>query len=1341
MQFMFYRYLTLLIAITFPCFNALAVPTKPAATGSTSEAVPLMLMDRASTAPAPITNGWFTAGPKGARLQIDALLTEHTRLILPLRFPMPGGAVLFTGCSNENMSVASTADEVSRIAWSYDDPRSIVRIRHSITVGGVSKPHFGWTDDVLAWTAHYERIKAEQPLSSRTHRLVIERRHGRCRFLLDGRLLHEWCPAGDLQAQRPTLRLSAGALLGTVQLQFLDRAHPHFYPVDISERCNRTSLSGLKLNPAAMPAPGEEFVVNQVPFSLALKRGDAVPHMDLAESWFREGALAGYEEPGAGSFGGRWAGALSDNPTRFQFRIPNRPCTAIHLLAATETREQAIPRFTVQFYAPQAGFPVSCPSPEVPLATSPPNGPAAWQVNTVSGKPLTLWHVVVPVDAGRLATFANLSVLEFELTKDVHTYRLYPDPSYYSVHAGGLPSAVQVFAVTAEYSPVAIDFQPEALGNLWAEPDTPAYKTTLTNSDNVKRRVRLSLTAESLDRLDHCHRDSTVVLGPNEQKTVRFDLPVKRFGHYDLILKAHVSPGVIPSRNASGLVLRRTLARIRKREHTSRSFDAPGFMFGYWDWRGGHGAPSELDELKLMGMIGMESTARGISRDPAAIDLARRYGMKNYWSCPNAMAEGFGANPEKAMADLENRWLQFLRLPTTPVHDPVYVHFFSEPGGLGTHGTLPEFYGEADAPHPDREATFRNLQAAALASATIARRYQPDVKILLPWGDPCFAIPFLKANDELTRMLDGTGIDMGYFDRLPEQQMHQCSIHRMYQFMSVWNKHKPGAPVMPTVEGPCISPILPGSLDRMQQADHIVRAALTLAAYGVNRQFSLCGVADCTDYWGEQHYGGGLMSRLPELNPHPALSSVATLIRQMRHMAFVKWLPTGSGSVFCLRFQDVRNGKPMHVLWTIRGTREVALTLGHSRRGTLFDAMDNVHPLQAEAGAFRFPIGTSPVYVHGAGDAVSVALGQANHRDSVPAPHTHVLGLTAELLATQSQDLDPEYVDSFTDAIRRFPAIMKLDRIPATNDAVVLTALSVELPPPDRDIGVMPFFTTLKPQAPITIPGKAQALSLWVHAASDWGRVVYVLRDSRGEKWISVGTAGEWNCDDTPNASYFNFDGWRLVRFELPASAPYDGFREAGTTWWGSSGGDGRVDLPLAIEKLFVERRAKIMYVNELIPVPPHPVLLGELAAEYATAADMDDAALACQRARMPPPPHPSPSQNRQTPIQRLASEGTLPAVAITSVEPPAHGYDGTRAIFTFNQIEEASHYDIWISRQSDGRDALMLGSRLKGPGLVSGFRANSDFYAFAVYTTKDGKKSKPSAPYRFRMANQFGMR
>src|SRR4029078_5562019 len=99
---------------------------------------------------------------------------------------------------------------------------------------------------------------------------------------------------------------------------------------------------------------------------------------------------------------------------------------------------------------------------------------------------------------------------------------------------------------------------------------------------------------------------------------------------------------------------------------------------------------------------------------------------------------------------------------------------------------------------------------------------------------------------------------------------------------------------------------------------------------------------------------------------------------------------------------------------------------------------------------------------------------------------------------------------------------------------------------------VMPFYTTLVPAKPVIIPGKASHLGLWVKAASDWGRVVYCLRDAKGERWLSIGKKDEWNVDDTHNWSAFNYDGWRYLTLHLRANPPYDLYREAGTSFWGN---------------------------------------------------------------------------------------------------------------------------------------------------------------------------------------------
>src|SRR4029453_5832998 len=101
-----------------------------------------------------------------------------------------------------------------------------------------------------------------------------------------------------------------------------------------------------------------------------------------------------------------------------------------------------------------------------------------------------------------------------------------------------------------------------------------------------------------------------------------------------------------------------------------------------------------------------------------------------------------------------------------------------------------------------------------------------------------------------------------------------------------------------------------------------------------------------------------------------------------------------------------------------------------------------------------------------------------------------------------SSEPDKAYETSHFEFVRRFPGTMTL--APASAPAEQGgKALAVHLEKQEKERQTMPFYATLVPPQPIVIPGKTSHLGLWVRASSDWGRVVYCLRDAQGERWIS----------------------------------------------------------------------------------------------------------------------------------------------------------------------------------------------------------------------------------------------
>jgi hypothetical protein len=702
---------------------------------------------------------------------------------------------------------------------------------------------------------------------------------------------------------------------------------------------------------------------------------------------------------------------------------------------------------------------------------------------------------------------------------------------------------------------------------------------------------------------------------------VKLPIRLKRYGHHDVKLRIVDEDGVRTQN--------RTLAYLHPDTRERGGWEeGKGILWGFWDWGGGHLTPGGIPRMQVMTDAGVESVNRPLveKQMPAnELNFAAEHGWITHFLAYQLTMHkdiiGMDYDPTKP-AEMEAALLKGLQkspmATASALNKPQFAVMFAEPIlGPVSYMSFPEYYG--DPPYQmtaEEQTNFKKKLDEFLIMARAIKKTWPNAKCLMPWGIPSFPIAFLRNSKEAADLMDGPAIDLILFERLPEMQCHQVTYgSTMWQLKQEWLKAGKKWPHLITVEGVCASPATPGALTQREEADNTIRGALILAAYNVDQQLGWPTPFRCASSWGETHYGSGMIERMALYTPKPFYSAYATMTRQLNRMNFVKAIPTGSASVFCLQFKHYMTGELVHVFWNVRGERSVSFQAANEI--TVYDQMDNDTKLNPKDGRVTLTVSTSPCYVWGLKEDAKITLGTPNHADSKPGSNAVVLSNLGDGSWKMSADRDEDYENVHLDFIKKFPGKMTVQSVAAPKEQGG-KALSVHLEKQEKDRGTMPYFTTLIPSKPITIPGKPSHIGLWAHAASDWGRVVYCLRDAKGERWLSVGKKGEWNVDDVHCWSAFNFDGWRYLRSELCGNEPYDCFRDMGTSFWGYYGkGDGIVDYPLSVEKIIVERRTHVIKLDELIPANPEDVLLGDLYVEYEKPADKTEDAVRLTRLHM----------------------------------------------------------------------------------------------------------------------------
>lgn len=1074
--------------------------------------------------------------------------------------------------------------------------------------------------------------------------------------------------------------------------------------------------------PAATPAPAEEgepLNVQGVPMRAFLAPGADInlrESLDRYRRTFGSGPDTSYVNALKS-----WPSSFQVDPAALTFRVPYRPYQTAWLLAWLDETPNAVPKGTFRFFRQDAGYPATTPF-EINEETIQKGLVTPLAQKTADGRPLYL--VKVPVETGEFYGFHDMqdSFLEFELTKPVVLGRSYPDPIYYGYHPAGLPSSVHVVGITLEEAAFDYEVKPSQTAFVFEQPEKPSVTVPVRNLSAKPLSATVSLKTRSFDAQEETSLTATVQCAAGETAQPNLQLNLKTLGWHELQISVE----------AAGTTRKNTLSLVVLPPNTRTYGTAANeTRFGMW-WLLGHYTPmglgvgkeaQEQNEgyLAMCRKLGLRRAA--LHKMMGDADAFKRWDLLPVGPHTTAGGMNKSLNPDGSVheEEMQKGIERELKLLNDETLFPRSTYFYGGEWGISRevqHAPWPSYTGEGDRAlnAAERNNVDRHVKIFSSIGRAI-RQKSPTTRLVLQWGAVNGTPAYIKGGFPKD-LADMYGMDAPQFELFPEISNVTGSINDLWQLRQ--ETQKLGWPKLPLnwTEGPFF-PTNPGALSEKEQAEVQVRYMLLGLAYGVDSFESGIVPFDAGNYYGAEHYGAGIFRRHPVGCPKPAVAAVATMTSMLCGSDPAGSVPTDSLTTYCQTFVRSKEKTKTYALWRAVGKSEASLQIT-APGATVTDSMGNARQIQAQNGVITVSLSPSPIWLTGAGTVTEVRSGIPAY-DSAPAPVSKPLAAFQPALWSYDGDEDKAYANNHF-AIKRITDPILFAEFGQAEEGHP-DAVGITLPTGPSDKPLATRYGALKLKKPLPLQGQPSALGLYIKGNSSWGRVVFQLRDAKGEIWTSNGTKDDWNCDDTHAWSYVHFEGWRYVRFPLPSTHPWDLARGLETTWWGSSGGDGVVDYPLSLEKIFVEARNEVPVLAQMTQVPERTYKLSGLVAEYASEQAATPAVLAALRLRMPTPAWKGPITNV---IAKLTTEGAEPAPEAPVFKEPEHFNDGRRMLIEFSE-ETGKTYSLYLSLFPDGRGAELINAKVKNGMLVTAFKPDTPMYLFLTHTGTDKRESKPS--------------
>ncbi|MGB2819697.1 MAG: hypothetical protein WBF17_01850, partial [Phycisphaerae bacterium] len=996
--------------------------------------------------------------------------------------------------------------------------------------------------------------------------LQVDFRKGTVAVWFEGLLLDEYArPEGA--APPVAVQLCQGDRL-RARVSPLDEL---YLPIDISATANERF---------AKPLGGRRIAVAGVPFRLAQDSRGCIS--------LRKACWAAWEKDLPWSHESTVPSGLRD-PQMPMLRVPLADYCAAHLLAVADDGPELTSSFTLR--CGRFNRNGNAQNVQFDFRGSAPRRNEAGQADSKSvvrapGGPL--FHVRVPMTYAFAQDIDKY--IEIELTKEVRLARRCPDPCRFRHRALGLPSGVRIAAITLERSGIQMKVGSAETGHAFVGPQAPVFQVRLANITPARQPYELSVSAVHLDGT-RAEVKRKGVIEADKQFELSVPLPVPKRGYYDLAVTLGDGKGRTLLRRQTSFAM----LPPDTRRHRDRS------PFGTYDFGRAHYTCGDYDRV-----------------GPLFVKLGMRYGM---FGAPVAVRRKYGL-----VRGQEPRVEAFEKALAAHPDLPPAALIFHEHSISGRHITrVPDLFVDRPAYQLDEkeEQKFRKSWDGAVAAAKALREKHPEVKLAFGNGP-------MPTKEEYYRrkfpaeLFDSGGNESGSFGHPPEAQppdwlANNASLWMDRQLLDAYGyRDKP----VTQCHEVCYPATTPGNLAPRTQADYFVRHAIHSLAWGVP-YFRPGIIMDVGGNYRWSHWGSAGFCRMyPEMNVKPAFVAFATMTLVLDGARFAGDLAAGSPSVYAVQFGRP-DGSWVFVLWTLRGRRPVTLGLDGGGPWKLIDSQANESSLDAAGGRAEITLTPSPIYRVGPGKVSSIEPGQPAYDDKPEGKATR-LGRVSSLddwTVEQGRNPELEYYDFMTPRRKGDFAFEAVAEFQGKADVMRVAPRPIRT---GKD--TMPMYAVLAHKKGIAIPPAPTEVGVYVNGNSGWGRIIFELQDSSGQRWISIGAqakddpasllpkeildrfrspgVSDWNTDDARGLSRINFDGWRYVGVPLPGNYPGEHYPWPANSQWRCDK-DGVVHYPLTLRKLVVVLPEKVLHLRTWAPPPRPEIYLGELFAGQGDTAKL----------------------------------------------------------------------------------------------------------------------------------------